>query len=198
MTFTFLWQSVTQFCTSRHALASHARSRAASNIHRGRDEFKVAKKSSLLFYEKVKQRKGAFTPDANDANRANYLHVKSKQRRERQTCGAIRANEAARMARIERFFRAIRAIRKIWTLADIRVALTNQELALAVTSLRAEAENPHKKNNNNGGQSNCGCMWAPGAVYTSLYFYKNRNTFCKETGAAWQKPLSWRELASVV
>ncbi len=64
-------------------------------------------------------------------------------------------------------------------------ALTNQELALEVTSLRAEAENP----NNNEGQSNCGCMWVPGAVYISSYFYKNRNTFCNETGAAWQKPL---------
>ncbi len=34
-------------------------------------------------------------------------------------------------------------------------------------------------------------MWVPGAVYTSSYFYKNRNTFCNETGAAWQKPPSW-------
>ncbi len=24
---------------------------------------------------------------------------------------------------------------------------------------------------------------------TTSYFYKNRNTFCNETGAAWQKPL---------
>ncbi len=55
-----------------------------------------------------------------------------------------------------------------------------------------------KIRNNNGGQSNCGCMWVPGAVYTSSYFYKNRNTFCNETEAAWQKPLPWREFASVV
>ncbi len=26
---------------------------------------------------------------------------------------------------------------------------------------------------------------------TTSYFYKNRNTFCNETGAAWQKPLPW-------
>ncbi len=32
----------------------------------------------------------------------------------------------------------------------------------------------------------------------SSYFYKYRNTFCNETGAAWQKPLPWREFASVV
>ncbi len=51
------------------------------------------------------------------------------QRRDRQSCGAVRANEAARIER----------------LADIRAALTNQELALAVTSLRAEAENPKQQ-----------------------------------------------------
>ncbi len=33
---------------------------------------------------------------------------------------------------------------------------------------------------------------------TTSYFYKNRNTFCNETGAAWQKPLPWRVFASVV
>ncbi len=37
--------------------SSHARSRAVFNIHRGRDEFKAEKNSSLLFHEKVKQRK---------------------------------------------------------------------------------------------------------------------------------------------
>ncbi len=34
---------------------------------------------------------------------------------------------------------------KCLTLADVRAALTNQELALAVTSLRAEAENPKQQ-----------------------------------------------------
>ncbi len=74
------------------------------------------------------------------------------QRHDRQSCGAIRANEAARMARILRImrrqfsvWRAIRASWKIWTLADIRTVLTNQELALAVTSLQAEAENPKQQ-----------------------------------------------------
>ncbi len=44
----------------------------------------------------------------------------------------MRGNPAAlfaRMARIERFFRAIRVSWKIWNLADISAALTNQELA---------------------------------------------------------------------
>ncbi len=45
-----------------------------------------------------------------------------------------------------------------------------------------------KSQNNNGGQIYCGCMWVPGAVYTSSYFYKNRNTFCNETGAACRSP----------
>ncbi len=60
-------------------------------------------------------------------------------------CKDAKDNPAALFARIEHFFHAIRTISaswKIWTLADIRTALTNQELALAVTSLRAEAENP--------------------------------------------------------
>ncbi len=70
--------------------------------------------------------KGAFTPDANEALRANYLYVKSMQRRDRQSCGAIRANEAARMTRFARIERLGRLMR------DSR-ALTNQDLALAVT-----------------------------------------------------------------
>ncbi len=52
----FPWQSVTQFVTSRHALA-RTLVPPVFNIHRGHDEFKVAKNSSLPFYEKVKQRK---------------------------------------------------------------------------------------------------------------------------------------------
>ncbi len=82
--------------------------------------------------------KGAFTPDANEALHANYLHVKSMQRRDR--------NPAELIVRITRRELSVwgvwRASWKIWALADIRAALTNQELALAVTSLRAEAENP--------------------------------------------------------
>ncbi len=48
-------------------------------------------------------------------------------------------------ARIERCFRANGASWKIGTLVDIHTALTNQGLALAVTSLRAEAENPKQQ-----------------------------------------------------
>ncbi len=69
----------------------------------------------------------------------NDSHVKSMQRHERQSCGAIRMNETPRMAQIERFFPANGANRAF------RAALTNQELALAVTSLQAEAENPKQQ-----------------------------------------------------
>ncbi len=72
-------------------------------------------------------------------NRANDLHVKSMQRRDRQSCGAIRANEAAR---IERLTRELRELKNLNIGAP---ALTNQELALAVTPLRAEAENPKQQ-----------------------------------------------------
>ncbi len=66
-----------------------------------------------------------------DANRANDLHVKSMQRRERQSCGAIHAN-GANWAVFSRNSRKLKNLN----------VLTNQELALAVMSLRAEAENP--------------------------------------------------------
>ncbi len=42
---------------SRHALARTRDPALSPSIHRGRDEFKAAKHSSLIFYEKVKQRK---------------------------------------------------------------------------------------------------------------------------------------------
>ncbi len=42
---------------SRHALARTRDPALSPNIHRGRDEFKAAKYSSLIFYEKIKQRK---------------------------------------------------------------------------------------------------------------------------------------------
>ncbi len=61
-------------------------------------------------------------------------------------CKDTKDNPAALFARMRRrklifFFCANRASWKIWTLADIRAALTNQELALAVTLLRVEARN---------------------------------------------------------
>ncbi len=112
--------------------------------------------------------KGAFTSDANEALRANDLHVKSMQRRNRQSCSAIRANEA----------------------------LTNQELALAVTWLRAEA--PKQSETTMEDKLFVVVCGYPELYDTTSYFYRNRNTFCNETGATWQKPLPWREFVSVV
>ncbi len=86
-------------------------------------------------------------------------------------------NPAALFARIRRhkLRDANWASWKIWSLADIRVALTNKDLALAVTS---------KIRNNNVIVVVCGYS----ELYdTTSYFYKNRNTFCIETGAAWQE-----------
>ncbi len=101
------------------------------------------------------QPKGAFTPYANEVLSASYLYVKSMQRHDRQSCDAIHANEAARTGRFAQItwrefsvrgvWRAIHASWKIWTMADIHAAWTNQELALAVTWLRAEAENPKQQ-----------------------------------------------------
>ncbi len=90
----------------------------------------------IFYWLKVRSHQTPMTRIA----RMIYMLSQCKARQsDRQSCGAIRANEAAR---IERFFHVSR---KIWTLADIRAALTNQELALAVTSLRAEAENPKQQ-----------------------------------------------------
>ncbi len=58
---------------------------------------------------------------------------------------ALFAYEAARMARIERLFARIAQVEKSELWRIFAPALTNQELALAVTSLRAEAENPKQQ-----------------------------------------------------
>ncbi len=124
--------------------------------------------------------------DVNFISRA-ALTVRSQQTRMKcyarmiymlSQCKDAIDNIAALFARIERLGRL--------NLADICAALTNQELALAVTSLRAEAENPKQQ---------CGY---PELYDTTSYFYKNRNTFSNETGAACRSPPPWREFTSVV
>ncbi len=74
------------------------------------------------------------------------------QRRDIKSCGTIHVNEAAQMARITQrelsvwgVWRAIHKSWKIGTLADIRARVTDQELALALTWLRVEAENPKQQ-----------------------------------------------------
>ncbi len=77
---------------------------------------------------------GAFTPDGNEALCTNYLHVMSMQKRNRQSCGVIRANEANANWAFGAFDLRFAQV-ELWRI------LTNQELALAVTWLQAEAEN---------------------------------------------------------
>ncbi len=57
MTFTFPWQSVTQFVTSRHALARTRCPALYSTSIEVAVSSKRQKNTSLPFYEKVKQRK---------------------------------------------------------------------------------------------------------------------------------------------
>ncbi len=86
------------------------------------------------------------------------------RRRELSVWRAIRAN------------RANHASWKIWTLADIRAALTNQELKSDKSETTMEDKLIVVV---------CGY---PELYNTTSYFYKNRNKFCNETGAACRSP----------
>ncbi len=132
---------------------------------------------------------GAFTPDAN---RANDLHVKSMQRH------LLFARMRRREWRELSVFNFNRARLKNLNFGGYSRRVNQSGACSSSDVITSGGKQQCKIRNNNGGQSNCGCMWVPGAVYTSSYFYKNRNRFCNETGSAWQKPLPWREFASVV
>ncbi len=82
-----------------------------------------------------------FTPDANEALRANDLHVKSMQRLDRQSCGTNNANYAAQIERLGHLMRKLKNL----NFGGYSRHVNNQELALAVTWLRMEAENPKKQ-----------------------------------------------------
>ncbi len=102
-----------------------------------------------------------------------------------QCKGAI-DNPAALFARMR--WRIERLTRKLKNLnfGGYSCRVTNLELALAMTW-----------NNKEDKLILLVCGYSE--LYdTTLYFYKNRNIFCNETGAAWQKPLPWREFTSVV
>ncbi len=132
--------------------------------------------------------KGAFTPDANEALRANDLHVKSMQRRDRQSCGAIQANYAARIERLGRLTRYSRKLKNLNFGGYSR--RVNQSGACSssdvITSGGRKSETTMEDK-----LIVVVCEY-PELYDTTSYFYKNRNTFCNETGAAWQKPLPWR------
>ncbi len=65
---------------------------------------------------------------------------------------------------------------------DIHAALTNQELALAVTWLRGRKSETTMED-----KLIVVVCGYPELYDITSYFYKNRNKFCNETGAAWQK-----------
>ncbi len=90
------------------------------------------------------------------------------QRRDRQSCGAIRANEVANWA-----FDAQVEKSKLWWIFVPRY----QSGACSSNDVKQQ-----------GGQINLVVCVYPELYDTTSYFYKNRNIFCNETGAAWQKP----------
>ncbi len=129
--------------------------------------------------------KGAFTPDANEALRANDLHVNSMQRCDRQSCSNIRSNEVARMAR---------------GLKNLNFGGYSHRVnqSGACSSSDVITSGGRKSETTMEDKLIVVVCGYPELYDTTSYFYKNRNTFCNETGAAWQKPLPWREFASVV
>ncbi len=147
-------------------------------------------------HNQIQLSKGAFTPDVNEALRANNLLVKSMQRRDRQSCGAIRANYTLWIVRLGR-------------LRDIRESRELNNLNFGGYSRRVNQSGACSSSDviTSGGRQSettmedklivvvCGY---PELYDTTSYFYKNRNKFSNETGAAWQKPLPWRESTSVV
>ncbi len=106
------------------------------------------------------------------------------QRCERQSCGAIHANEVARMTQIKRLTRYSRELKNLNFGGYSR--RVNQSGACSSSDVITS-----------GGRKSqttmedkvivvvCGY---PELYDTTSYFYKNRNKFCNETGAAWQKP----------
>ncbi len=134
-----------------------------------------------------KEAKGAFTPDANEALRVNDLHVKSMQRSDRQSCGAIRANEAAQMKRITQ--------RKLSVYSRELKNLNFGGYSRCVNQSGACSSSDVITSGGRKSQTTmedklivvvCGY---PELYDTTSYFYKNRNKFSNEPGAAWQKPL---------
>ncbi len=110
------------------------------------------------------------------------------QRRDRQSCGAIRANEAARMARIEHLGRltsdfSIRAKNLNFGGYSRRVNQSG-----ACSSSDVITSRGRKSQTTMEDKLNLAVCGYPELYDATSYFYKNRNTFCNETGAAWQKP----------
>ncbi len=90
-------------------------------------------------------------------------------------------------------WRAIRACWKFGTLADMRV---NQSGACSSSDVITSRG---RKSDTTMEDKLIVVVFGYLELYdTTSYFYKNRNKFCNEIGAAWQKPLPWRKFVSVV
>ncbi len=103
------------------------------------------------------------------------------QRRDRQSCGAIRTNEAARIKRLGRLTRELKNLNFGGYSRHI-----NQSGACSSSDvIMSGGRKSEKTMEDKLIVVVCGYL----ELYdTTSYFYKNRNTFCNETGAAWQKP----------
>ncbi len=104
------------------------------------------------------------------------------QRRDKQSCGAIRMNEAARIKRLGRLTRELKNLHFGGYSRHI-----NQSGACSSSDMITSGGRKSEKTMEDKLiVVVCGYL----ELYdTTSYFYKNKNTFCNESGTAWQKPL---------
>ncbi len=138
----------------------------------------------LLKTASVLQSHGAFTPDANEALHANDLHVKSMQRRDRQSCGAIGANYAARIERLTCHSRVQRELKNL----NFGIYSRRVNQSGACSSSDVITSGGRKSQTTMEDKLIVVVCGYPELYDTTSYFYKNRNTFCNETGAACRSP----------
>ncbi len=86
----------------------------------------------------------------------------------------------------EELFARMRWSLKIRTLADIRAAVNQSGACSSSDVITSGGRKSETTMEDKLIVVVCGY---PELYDTTSYFYKNRNTFCNETGAAWQKPL---------
>ncbi len=131
--------------------------------------------------------KGAFTPDANEALRTNDLLVKSMQRRDRQSCGAIRANGVNSTARIERLEHLTRESHELKNL-NFGGYSRRVNQSGACSSSDVITSGGRKSQTTMEDKLMVVVCGYPELYDTTSYFYKNRNKFSNETGAACRSP----------
>ncbi len=128
--------------------------------------------------------KGAFTPDANEALRANDLHVRSMQRRDRQSCGAIRANEVAWIERLGHLTCNSRELKNL-NFGGYSRGFNQSGACSCSDVITSGGRKSETTMENKVIVVVCGYT----ELYdTTSYFYKNRNKFSNETGAACRSP----------